>query len=33
MRMSRESRWFEEFYFEAQRAVKHRKETDPLFKK
>ena len=25
-------RWFEEFFFEAQRAVKHRKESDPLFK-
>jgi hypothetical protein len=25
-------RWFEEFYFEAQRAVKHRKTNDPLFK-
>lgn len=26
------TRWFEEFYFEAQRAVKHRKADDPLFK-
>jgi hypothetical protein len=25
-------RWFEEFYFEAQRATKHRKSSDPLFK-
>ena len=25
-------RWFENFYFEAQRAVKHRQGSDPLFK-
>jgi len=27
-----QTRWFENFFFEAQRAVKHRQSNDPLFK-
>jgi len=26
-------RWFENFFFEAQRTVKHRQDNDPLFSK